>query len=335
MTVDAHPLAAARRTAWTPGGADLAFHAALVAAGALLWWLSTAHASLVPAFGPWDFSWTEFLATGLVLWWYGRGLAALPAAERPPALRQGLFLGGLVLTYAVLQTHFDYLAQHMFFLNRTQHIVIHHLGPMLMVLGWPGPVLRRGMPGALRRLIDHPAVGAALAVVQQPVVASVLFVGLIALWLTPAVHFRAMIDLRLYVFMNWTMVVDGVLFWALVLDPRPQPPARLSFGARAACALAVMFPQIVIGAAVAFSSRDLYPFYAYCGRIYAAWPPLYDQALGGMIVWIPGAMMSIVAVLLVLNRVRLNDERAILSQARTHLCPGVVDRSSGVGAAEM
>jgi putative membrane protein len=165
------------------------------------------------------------------------------------------------------------------------------------------------MPGALRRLIDHRAVGAALAVIQQPVVASVLFVGLIALWLTPAVHFRAMIDLRLYIVMNWTMVVDGVLFWALVLDPRPKPPARLSFGGRAACAFAVMFPQIGIGASIAFSTRDLYPFYTYCGRVYAGVAPLYDQALGGLIVWIPGAMMSVAAVLLVLNQVRLNDER--------------------------
>jgi putative membrane protein len=120
-----------------------------------------------------------------------------------------------------------------------------------------------------------------------------------------------------------------------VLDPRPKPPARLSFGARAACALAVTFPQIVIGAVIAFSSRDLYPFYAYCGRIYADWAPLYDQALGGMIVWIPGAMMSIAAVLLVLNRVRLADERAVLSQARPRLCPEVADRSRGAGAAGM
>ncbi len=63
-----------------------------------------------------------------------------------------------------------------------------------------------------------------------------LFVGTFFFWLIPAVHFRAMIDARLFTIMNWTMVVEGILFWCLVLDPRPSPPARASFGARAALA---------------------------------------------------------------------------------------------------
>jgi putative membrane protein len=308
MTVEAPTIAPAAASALPADRADLIFVPALLAAGILLSWLSGAHASVVPAFGPWDFSWTEFLATGLVLWWYGRGVAASPADERPTTARQVSFVLGIGVMYAVLQTHFEYLAQHMFFLNRAQHIAMHHLGPMLVALAWPGAAIRRGMPAPLHRIVDHPAVTGAINAIQQPVLASVLFVGLIALWLTPPVHFRAMIDARLYTVMNWTMVLDGVLFWCLVLDPRPKPPARLSFGGRAACVFGVMFPQIGLGAAITFSTHDLYPFYAYCGRVYASVGPLYDQSLGGLIVWIPGAMMSVVGVLLVLNNVRLNDD---------------------------
>ncbi len=45
------------------------------------------------------------------------------------------FLAGLVLIYGVMQTHMDYLAQHMLWIHRVQHLVLHHLGPLLMVLG--------------------------------------------------------------------------------------------------------------------------------------------------------------------------------------------------------
>jgi putative membrane protein len=76
-----------------------------------------------------------------------------------------------------------------------------------------------------------------------------------------------MLDGRLYALMNWSMVLDGLLFWALVLDRRPKPPARIGYGARAALSIGVMFPQIVMGAIIGFSTRDLYPYYTLCRRI--------------------------------------------------------------------
>ena len=79
---------------------------------------------------------------------------------------------------------------------------------------------------------------------------------------------------------------------------------------RASLAIGVMFPQILIGAIIALSRRDLYTFYEWCGRIYPSIGPLDDQNYGGLIVWIPPAMMSVVSLLLVLNALRLNEERA-------------------------
>ncbi len=77
-----------------------------------------------------------------------------------------------------------------------------------------------------------------------------------------------MIDPDLYAVMNWSMILDGILFWVLVLDPRPKPPARISGVLRAVCSIGVMFPQIVIGAVIAFISDNIYPYYDLCGRIY-------------------------------------------------------------------
>ena len=283
-------------------------YGAILGLGVALWWLSKEHPALMPIWAPWDFSWPEYLATTLALFWFFRGLMRQRSERRPSCWRQIAFVSGLLVIYAALQTRFDYMAQHMFFLNRAQHVVMHHIGPFVAVLGWPGETIKRGMPRRLRPIVEHRFVVAAVRFVQQPVLAAFLFVGLFYFWLVPPIHFRAMLDTRLYAIMNWTMVIDGFLFWSLVLDPRPKPPARISFGARAALAFGVMFPQIILGAVVAFSHTDLYPYYDFCGRLFPSISALNDQHIGGIVMWIPPSMMSVLAVVLVLNALRRHEE---------------------------
>jgi len=296
---------------------DASVYVAIATAAALLWWLTRAHVAALPVFAPWEFSFTEFGSAWLFAWWYLRGLALTPAASQPSLARRIAFFAGLALIYAVLETRFEYLAEHQFFFNRLQHVTMHHLGPLLIALAWPGAALLAGMPPRLRRIVEHPVLAGIVNVLQQPVLAAVLFVGLIFFWLVPSIHFKAMIDPRLYAVMNWSMVVDGILFWCLVLDPRPSPAARASFGARAALTMAVMFPQIIGGAMIVFNPHDLYGFYDLCGRIYPGLGAHYDQAVGGLIVWIPPAMMSIVALLLVLNALRRAEEKQFAEMAES------------------
>jgi putative membrane protein len=89
-----------------------------------------------------------------------------------------------------------------------------------------------------------------------------------------------------------------MLFWWLILDHRPRPPARLSPGVRVFVALAVILPQILIGAYISFTGTDLYPIYSLCGRAFAGIAPLADQHLGGLILWIPSSMMSVIGALI-------------------------------------
>lgn len=285
-----------------------AIYFAIAITGLTLWWLAQTHAALLPIWAPWEFSWFEFLSAWLIIYWYIRGLASMTPVERPSLIRRISFLTGVLVIYAVLETHFEYLAEHQFFFNRIQHVIMHHLGPLLIALSWPGAEIKRGMPMPLRRLVEHRIPTGVVHVLQNPVLAAFLFVGLFFFWLIPSIHFRAMIDPRLFALMNWTMVIDGVLFWCLVLDPRPSPPARISFGGRAALAVVVMFPQILGGAIITFNPRDLYSFYDLCGRIYPNLGAHYDQTVGGLITWIPPAMMSVIALLLVLNALRRVEE---------------------------
>ena len=287
-----------RNIAWAT---DRTFYLSLSFLGALLWWASRYHTSLMPVWGPWEFSWLWFLATALALWWYGRGLLLMPQSERPASWRTVAYFFGIIAIYAAIQTHFEYLAQHMFFLNRVQQAVMHDFGPFLVALAWPGAMIYRGMPRVLQRVTVAPLVQRIMRMFKQPLLTSVLFVAVVAVWLVPTIHFRAMVDPKLYQVMNWSMVIDGLVFWMLVLDPRPKPPAFLSFGARLAMLAGVVLPQIMIGAIVTFVPYDLYAFYDWCGRIYPAIDALQDQQLGGLIIWIPPAMMNALALILVIN----------------------------------
>jgi len=304
-------LASARAMGASRGGLpDLAVYAVLLLVAGGLWWAAVHVPAALPPFAPWDFAPLQFATSWLALWWYFRGVARTPVALRPPLWRRVFFATGVMLVYAVLLTRLEYYEQHMFFLNRAQHIVMHHLGPLLIVLAWPGAMIMKAMPMPLRRMLGARALRRVMHILQQPVLAAVLFVGLIYLWLIPPVHFRAMIDPKLYAVMNWSMVVDGLMFWSMLLDPRPRPPARASFVIRGMIAITIIFPQILIGALVALSRQDLYGFYHWCGRIFPSIDALTDQTLGGLIIWIPGAMMSIIALMLVLNFARLAEDSA-------------------------
>lgn len=282
---------------------------------------------------PYQFSPVIVGVTVVVLALYIRGARAAAQQQLPVGFGRHLaFFAGLTLCYAVLHTRFDYYAQYMFFMHRLQHLVLHHLGAFLIALSAPWSVLALGVPvgireRGLRPLLCNPMARGLYRVLQHPVVAPTLFVGLIYFWLTPSVHFDAMLNLRLYHLMNASMLVDGILFWWLMLNPSVQHAAvRLGYGRRILILVLITLPQVVLGAYIALSKQELFDIYALCGR---AWPvpPEVDQQLGGLLTWIPAAMMSVLGILVVL-RMLLHQEQA-QSEAPNPTAAEVDDGDSG------
>jgi len=285
------------------------WYGALLALGAVLDILCRFFPADLPVWMPWEFSWPEYLACALSLAWFFRGLTVLPRAAHLPRWRQALFVLGVASFWIVLQTHIDYYAQHMFFVHRWAHFVLHHAGAFAIALGMGGPVLYAGMPDFLKPVVRCRAVQAPLAVLQHPALAPVLFVGLLYFWLIPPIHTVVMLNRNLYEVMNWTMALNGVMFWSLVLDSRAKPPARFSHLMRAAMILVIELPQMVLGAILSLTTRDIYPVYDICGRVLDM-TALNDLHYGGLIIWLPGTLTSFAAMIVVLTTMRLNEEKA-------------------------
>ena len=284
------------------------WYGALLLVGAALDLVCRFFPADLPVWMPWEFSWPEYLAVALTFVWFARGLKILPKDRHPPLWRLICFVAGLASFWIVLRTRIDYYAQHMFFVHRWAHFVLHHAGAFLIAMGMSGEVLFAGMPQFLKPVVKSRPVQATTNVLQHPAMAPFLFVGLLYFWLIPAIHTRVMLDRNLYELMNWTMALNGVMFWSLILDSRAKPPARLSHLMRAALILVIELPQMVLGAILSLSEHDIYPVYTICGRVLDM-TALNDQHYGGLIIWLPGTLTSFAAMIVVLVTMRLNEER--------------------------
>jgi len=249
---------------------------------------------------PWEFSPTlllMFLAGG---WLFVRGTRV----HRVGKVRQAFFWAGMVILYLSLHTRVDYYAERMFFIHRLQHLVLHHLGPLFIMGAYPGQVMRAGLPKAWRlRLRDFRASGpgrALEAVLTNKIFVPFLFVILVVGFLLPVVQFYSMLDWRLYRLMNWSVVISGFMYWNLILDRRPSPPAAMSPGGRILSPVITMVPQMVVGAVITFTEHDLYPIFDLCGRAIPGMSAVTDQAIGGLTMWVLAGFIEVFGLLFAL-----------------------------------
>src|SRR5690606_37898254 len=249
---------------------------------------------------PWEFSPTLVAAFVAAILRFAPG----HRGHRVSGARQFLFWAGMVLLYLSLHTRVDYYAERMFFIHRIQHLVLHHLGPLLVMAAFPGSVIRAGLPMRwrvrLRDFLRTSAGRAVVAVLTNKVFVPALFVFLVLVWLIPSVQFYSMLDWRLYRLMNWSVVISGFMYWNLILDRRPSPPAAMSPGGRVLSPILTMAPQMVAGAVIAFTESDIYPLFELCGRAIAM-SAQTDQTIGGLTMWIPAAMVEVFGLLVALG----------------------------------
>ncbi len=243
-------------------------------------------------------------------WWRRRN-----AGQPLSPLRPIGFFGGLLALFLALQSPVDELAEELFFVHQIQHLLLRMIGPMLLALSAPQALLVAGMPVPLRRRILAPLAAATaprrlLAPLLGPVPLTVLFIGSLYFWQIPYFHELALARTAVHYAMHISMLAAGLLFWWRIFDLRP-PPQGLRFGARAAMLCFVILSNILLGASTTFTGGILYPAYGE-GGLHFGYTPLADQQMGGITIWIPSSMMSVLAAILVIHRFGRDETRRFL-----------------------
>lgn len=238
------------------------------------------------------------------IWLYLRG-AARPrlVRERVGVVRHTLFAAGAVFLAIAFDGPLATAGHGLFFAHQVQHLLIRLLGPMLIILAYPWPILSAGLPHSLRRglwRIGHrPAVLRAVRVLTRLEVSLAMVVASLYLWQVPALHNAALAAPPLALLAHIGMASAGLLFFAVVLDRRDAPEGATQ-SLRLLTLVGVILSNLLLGSLTTLKEVVLYSGYDMAGRLWG-FAPMADEMAGGYTIWVPSSMVIVAAIMLVFN----------------------------------
>jgi cytochrome c oxidase assembly factor CtaG len=248
----------------------------------------------------WSFDvdvWLPVLLLGAMYWSMVRRIDRLHPGNPVPRFRLWAWLGGLAVIVLALASPIERYDTTLFSVHMIQHLLLVMVAAPLLVLAAPVTLLLRvATPEARRRWLLPVLHSKPLRVVANPVVAWVLFAGV--MWVS---HFSPLFNAALedplaHRFEHALFLGSALLFWWPVVGADPTP-YRLSHPARLLYLGLGMPWSSLLGLAIFSSSTVLYEHYASVERDWGM-TPLEDQAWAGGIMWVGGDLGFIVALVI-------------------------------------
>ena len=225
-----------------------------------------------------------------------RRVNAAHPANPVPRLRTVAFLGGLFAIAVALLSGIERYDTVLFSVHMVQHIILTLVAPPLIALGAPITLLLRlARPQTRRRWILPALHSRVVRALSFPVVAWVLFAGV--MWAThfSAVFDRALEDPLVHDLEHALFLGAGLLFWwpAVALDPAPW---RMPHPARALYVFLQMPQNTFLAVVLLNAPTALYAHYATLARTWGP-TPLADQQAAAGIMWLAGDAIFLIAVM--------------------------------------
>ncbi len=234
--------------------------------------------------------------------------------------RLAVYLAGLLVIAVALMSPIDVLSSQLFFIHMIQHLLLKMIAVPLLLLANPFPFLLWGLPEKARdRLMSlfKPQAGfrRGLRQLTTPGIVWLLYVGGLLAWHDPNAYNAALRSPWVHDLEHLTFSLGAMLFWWHVIGAGPRLHGRFSRGARLAFLLMTVPINMFIGVFIAFSSQPIYTYYTTVPRL-GGLTVLEDQMLAGVIMWIPGSMMYLMAALvLIVGWVQTEAGKKPLSEA--------------------
>lgn len=279
----------------------------------------------------WDWRWEVLIPLALLGilfvrgWWRLRRRTRrtqIPSG-RIPADRLGAtwrpisYIAGLLVIALALVSPFDVLVQQLFFVHMIQHLLLIMIAPPLLLLPNPMPFLLWGLPDVLRRPIGRAlgptlnkksTAGTLLRRVTTPGVIYLAFIIVVFGWHDPALYNAALRSEFVHDVEHITFFLAGMLFWWQVIGAGPVIHKQFGQIGRIVFTLAAIPPNMILGIVLAFTPVVIYTFYNDAPRVLGMTAQT-DQQLSGIIMWIPGSMMYLIAALILIAGLLKGEDR--------------------------
>ena len=216
-----------------------------------------------------------------------------------PFGRTLLFAGGFLALTLALVSPIDVYAGDLFFMHMIQHLLLMMVATPLLLLAGPVAVFLWALPEAIRyplgkALSRNGVLRRVLMGVTVPVIAWLLYVAVIWVWHVPVVYDEALGREGVHIVEHLAMFGAAVFFWWPVIGPAPIR-SHFPYPLRLLYLFLALFQNIVLGAILTFADSPVYAHYEDAPDHWGLGAD-QDQQLGGVLMWIPGAMMYFTAL---------------------------------------
>jgi putative membrane protein len=253
------------------------------------------------AFTPWV---VALLAVSLAAYVVGywrlqrRGSRGRPGRR----VRLALFVGGWLALAAALVSPLDTLGALLFSAHMVQHETMMLVAAPLCVLGRPAAVwlwaLPRGARVAIGPILRSRIFGVAWRAIAAPVAAWMLHAAALWVWHAPTLFDAALASPALHTLQHASFLVTALLFWWAIFG---EGARRCDSGRAMFLLFTTMIHTSALGALITLAPTLWYPSYVEpTGAL--GLDPLRDQQLGGLIMWVPGALAYLLGALAICAR---------------------------------
>ena len=234
-------------------------------------------------------------------WWRLRKRSRVPKLANKKRL--AAYWGGLVILAVSLMSPIDPLGGQLFFMHMLQHLLTIMFAAPLLWLGAPFPLLLWGLPARARRVVGRQFAHAAITrnllhTVTQSSFVWLAFIIIYAGWHDPNLYSLALRRDWVHDLQHISFFAVAMMLWWHVIGAGPRLH-RVPIWGRIAMLITLVPVNMGIGIVIATATEVLYPYYLSVPRIWG-FTALQDQMLAGVIMWIPGSMMFLLAVILLL-----------------------------------
>jgi cytochrome c oxidase assembly factor CtaG len=221
--------------------------------------------------------------------------------------RLASYFAGLTILAIALLSAIDILGGFLFFMHMIQHLLMLSIIPVLLWLAEPFPIIFWALPRPWQKQIGRLLFSRRapfrhfLRWLSAPGLIVLIFLIFVWGWHDPNAYNAALRIPWVHDLQHVTFFLPAMLGWWKAIGAAPHFYGRATALGRAGQLLATAVVNMIPGVAIAMSRGPIYTYYLDVPRIWGI-TVMNDQIISGVIMWIPGTMMYIIAILAIIGR---------------------------------